>query len=599
MGLRTQFREWFRWLLRMFVIVQNKTTARQFLLFSSVLVGLSSGLAAIFLKQAVHTIHHLLTGNSDLAIQAGLYVLFPAIGLVLTVFFVQKYLKGKLEKGTWQIIYAIWKKSGFITKENNYVHIITSGLTVGFGGSAGLESPIVNTGASIGSNFARTHKLSYNDRNLLLACGAAAGIAAAFNAPIAGVLFALEVLLSDAGITAFIPLIIAAASGAIVSRLILDETVLLSFHQKQSFDPYNVFWYILLGVLSGFFSVYHTRLFIRTERFIQKLNIENPYQKALSGGILLAVLILIFPALFGEGYEAIRLLADQHAEALFDGGFLSFISDQKAFVYLFMILLLFAKTIAVSITLGSGGNGGNFAPSLFIGACLGYVFAQFLTWLGFSHVSVSNFTLVAMAGILSGVFHAPLTGIFLIAELTGGYELMIPLMIVSACSFMMVRYLEPMSIEQQKIASLGLKTSGNRDEIVLSSMHIHACIESDFISVQMHQHLSDLIDAISKSKRNLFPVLNQDRLVGIIQLDHVRDVMFKPELYQQIRIKQLMRKAPAEVDWDENMSEVMRKFDETGAWNLPVIHDGKYVGFISKSTIFNRYRDTLVKKEIG
>lgn len=572
----------------------NKFSARQILVISSILVGLTAGLAAVILKTAVYYIHKAVTHDNNIQYQYLLYLLFPTIGILLTVWFVQRYLKGRLGRGTANILHSIAKKSSFLPKDQMYSHIVTSALTVGFGGSAGLESPIVVTGSAIGSNFARTHHISYKDRTLLLACGAAAGIAAAFNSPIAGVLFALEVLLADVSISAFIPLIIAAATGGLLSKIMLGEDTLLSFKLIEPFDYYNVQFYIILGLLSGFISVYYARIYIKIETFLKPKK-KNVYLKAIMGGTALSILILFFPSLFGEGYESIKTLSDLNPEKLFEHSILSnFVSNQWLLV-IFIILTMFLKTVAAAITIGSGGNGGNFAPSLFVGAYLGFAFAYILNLLGVSNIPISNFTIVAMAGVLSGVFHAPLTAIFLIAEITGGYELMIPLMIVSASSFMISKYFEPYSMDIKRLAKKGHVFTSNKDRNILTSLKISKVLETDFQSVSPDATLGKLVEVVAQSKRNIFPVVANELLVGVIVLDNIREIMFKHDMYEKVYVKELMRKPLATISLDEEMESVMKKFDETAAWNLPVLNEGKYIGFISKSSIFVQYRNRLIK----
>jgi CIC family chloride channel protein len=577
--------------------LSNKFTPRQVLVLSSVLVGITAGLAAVILKSTVHSIHYLITYDYHIKYQFILYLIFPTIGILLTVWFIKRHLKGKLGRGTSNILHAIAKKSSFLPADQMYSHIVTSALTVGFGGSAGLEAPIVITGSAIGSNYGKTHHINYKDRTLLLACGAAAGIAGAFNSPIAGVLFALEVLLVDVSISAFIPLIMAAAVGALLSKIILQEDFLFSFKLRQPFDYNNVPYYIILGLLSGFVSVYYARVYVRVERFFKpkKKNGKKVYRKAILGGTLLAILILFFPSLFGEGYGSIKMLADLDPEKLFEHSILSNFLSNKWCIVLFILLTMFFKTIAAAITIGSGGNGGNFAPSLFVGAYLGFAFAYILNILGISHVPVSNFTIVAMAGVLSGVFHAPLTAIFLIAEITGGYELMIPLMIVSASGYMISKYFEPYSMDVKKLAKKGHVFTSDKDRNILTSLDISNVIEKDFQTVTPYATLRELVEVVASSKRNIFPVVDNKLLVGVIVLDNIREIMFKHDMYDQVYVKQLMRKPLETIAPNEEMQSVMKKFDETGAWNLPVLDNGQYIGFISKSSIFVQYRNRLIK----
>ena len=574
--------------------LSEKFSSRQILFVSSIFVGLTAGLAAVILKTTVHYIQRAITHDYHIQYQYILYLVFPTIGILLTVWFVQKHLKGKLGRGTANILHAIAKKSSFLPKDQMYTHIVTSALTVGFGGSAGLESPIVVTGSAIGSNFGKTHHINYKDRTLLLACGAAAGIAGAFNSPIAGVLFALEVLLVDVSISAFTPLIIAAATGGLLSKIILKENILFSFKSIQPFDYHNVPYYIILGFLAGFVSVYYARVYLKIDSILKPKK-KNVYRKAILGGIILAILILFFPSLFGEGYESIKTLSLLHPEKLFAHSILSDFVSSKWLIVLFIILTMFFKTIAAAVTIGSGGNGGNFAPSLFVGAYLGFAFAYILNLLGITNAPVSNFTIVAMAGILSGVFHAPLTAIFLIAEITGGYELMIPLMIVSASSFMISKYFEPYSMDVKRLAKKGHVFTSDKDRNILTSLKISKVIESDFQTVSPDATLGELVETVAKSKRNIFPVVADEAFVGVIVLDNIREIMFKHDMYEKVYVKELMRKPLAIIAPDEEMASVMKKFDETGAWNLPVLKEGKYIGFISKSSIFVQYRNRLIK----
>lgn len=575
--------------------LHTKLNNRQFLMVSSMLVGLTAGLAAVLLKTLVHYIHVGIIHNYHIQFQYYLYLVFPLIGILLTTFIVKRFLHGKLGKGTANILHAIVKKSGFLPKDQMYSHIVTSAITVGFGGSAGLESPIVTTGSAIGSNYGKTYHLPYKDRVLLLACGAAAGIAAAFNSPIAGVLFALEVLLVDVTISAFLPLIIAAAVGTLCSKIILSEGILLSFSLRQPFDYHNVPFYMVLGVLAGVVSVYYARTFGRIEKLLGSTK-KNIYRKALIGGAILALLIFFFPPLFGEGYDSIKVLSGINPGELMSKSVFSEFGNNDWFVLFFVGAVMLIKVIAASVTINSGGNGGNFAPSLFVGAYLGYFFSRFINLTGISSLPVSNFTIVAMAGILTGVFHAPLTGIFLIAEITGGYELMVPLMIVSAISYMMVKYFEPLSMDEKKLAKKGHVITHNKDKTILSSLKTEKIIETDFQKISPDATLKELTEVVAHSTRNIFPVVdNQNRLVGIILLDHIREIMFKTEMYNTALVKHLMRKPPAIISPDENMHSVMKKFDETASWNLPVVENEQYIGFISKSSLLTKYRSQLIK----
>ena len=575
--------------------IHEKTNEKQFLIFASILVGISSGIAAVILKLFVFGIRHYLVDGFFLKYDFKyLYLILPVIGIGATVLIVKYFFKNQLNRGNTAILYAIAKKSSFLPFHQMYSHIITSGLTVGFGGSAGLESPIVSTGSAIGSNFARTYKLTYKERTLLLAAGAAGGIAGAFNAPIAGVLFALEVILVDISISAFIPLLIAAASGALLSKIVLHESNLLFFKLKQPFDYNNVPFYILLGLLAGITSLYYVNFFDKIESKFHK--IKSGFTKWLVGGISLAFLFALFPSLFGEGYESIKALSEFRTDDLFrDSLLLSFINSKWIFL-VFITVTLLLKAFAAAVTLGSGGNGGNFAPSLFVGAYLGFAFSFFLTLIGFNDIPVSNFTIVAMAGILSGVFHAPLTAIFLIAEITGGYELIIPLMIVASISYIIVKRFHPESLDVRRLKDKGTIVSENKDTSILSKIDTKEMIEIDFATIHFKATLRDIVETIKHSKRNTFPVVKKNnKLIGIIYLDNIREEMFNPELYDKVTAKEVMRKPSMVIDTKEDIFTIMRKFEESGQWNLPVVENEIYIGFLSKSSILDKYRHELLE----
>lgn len=574
--------------------IHDNIDGRQFLILSSILVGITAGLASVVLKRFVHFIKETVLDDYLLKVDFKyIYLFMPLLGIGLTVFIVKYFFKGKLNRGTTNILFSVAKKGSFIPFNQMYSHIITSGITVGFGGSAGLESPIVSTGSAIGSNYAQRYKLSYKDRTLLLAAGAAGGIAGAFNAPIAGVLFALEVLLIDINITAFIPLLIASASGTLISKILLKENILLSFELRQPFDYHNVPHYIVLGVLAGAVSIYHVNFFNSVEERFEKM--KSIYWKWIVGGLILAVVVAIFPSLFGEGYASIKNLAEMRPELIFKDSILSGWLTSPTSITLLILFTMFLKAFAVGITLGSGGNGGNFAPSLFVGAYLGFLFGYVLKLIGFESIPVGNFTLVAMAGILSGVFHAPLTGIFLIAEITGGYELIIPLMIVSSLSFVFVKYFHPESTEIKKLKERGAILSEDRDITILGKIDVEPLIEKNFTEIAPADSLRSIVESVKHSKRNTFPVVDKKGgLSGLIFLDDIREEMFDQALYDKIHAKELMHKRVTKIVNTEDIFMVMKKFEESGQWSLPVvgIHNN-YLGFISKSNILSRYRDEL------
>ncbi|WP_161887786.1 chloride channel protein [Pontibacter russatus] len=575
--------------------LRRHISARDFMLVSSVLVGFTAGLAAVVLKSLVHYIQLLLAYGNRLLDQPYWLVIFPILGILLTVLVVQSLFRGSIGRGTANVLFSISQKSSLVERHKVYSHMLTSALTVGFGGSAGLESPIVVTGSAIGSNYGRDYHLNYRDRTLLLSCGAAAGIAAVFNAPIAGVLFAIEVLLSDISIAAFIPLIISAVTGALCSRIILDEEILFNIAKHDFFATGHVPFYILLGILSGMLSVFYTRVSLRVEAVFEIYQ-HRVYTRALVGSLLLGLLIMLFPPLFGEGYDSVLLLERNQADRLLQDSWLAFFGTNEWLVLGFVGAMALVKAFATSFTIAAGGNGGNFAPSMFVGACAGYFFSRLMNLLHISDLSVSSFSMVGMAGILSGVMHAPLTAVFLIAEITGGYTLMIPLMIVSAVSFALVKYFEPYSLDTKKLAQKGQFLKGNKDSTILHIMKIRHLIEHEFQTVSPDATLGELVQLIAHSRRNVFPVVNAEKVLeGVVYLENVREIMFKAEKYDTVRVHDLMVQPPAVVQYDDSMAEVMKKFDESGAWNLPVLRQEKYVGFVSKSSIFTKYRKLLIK----
>lgn len=579
--------------------LRRHTSDREFMLISSVLVGFTAGLAAVVLKSLVHYVQLLLAYGNRLLDQPYWLVVFPIVGIFLTVLVVQAFFNGSIGRGTANILYTISQKSSLVERHKMYSHVWTSAITAGFGGSAGLESPIVVTGSAIGSNYGSDYHLNYRDRTLLLACGAAAGIAAVFNAPIAGVLFAIEVLLTDISIAAFTPLIISAVVGTLCSRFILEEEILFNIGQRDYFAAGHVPYYILLGILAGIISVYYTRMALRVEEVFESYQ-TKVYTRALVGGALLGLLIMLFPPLFGEGYDSIMLLERNNADKLLQDSWLAFFGTNEWLVLGFVGALALMKVFATTLTIASGGNGGNFAPSMFVGAYAGFFFSRIVNLLHISNLPVSSFSMVGMAGILSGVMHAPLTAVFLIAEITGGYTLMIPLMIVSASSFAMVKFFEPYSLDTKKLAQKGQLLKGNKDRTILHIMKISHLIESDFQPVSPEATLGELVQVIAHSRRNIFPVVNAAKgLEGVLYLENVREIMFKAEKYDTVRVRELMVKPPAAVQYDDSMADVMKKFDESGAWNLPVLRQEAYLGFVSKSSIFTKYRKLLIKTTNG
>jgi len=555
------------------------------------LVGFASGLVAVLLKTLVHYLQHWI---ENIPVNFFAYLLFPAIGLLITIFIIRHFFGGHIEKGIAMVLKAIAVKSSFIPTSHTYLHVITSSVTVGLGGSVGLEAPIVATGSAVGSNLSRISDLNYQERTLLIACGAAAGIAAVFNAPIAGVIFAVEVLLAETIVSYFIPLIISSVTGALCSKIILQESSLFNFILKQSFDYKNVPYYILLGVLAGFISLYYARVFKRTEKRIQGWNM-NAYAKAVIGGVLLLSIYFIFPPLFGEGYNSVKLVANGALNTFTDNTTLFSKLGENWGIIAFTALIVLFKPIAAGITIGSGGNGGNFAPSLFAGSYLGFVFSKILNSTPWIKIPEGNFSLVGMAGVLSGVMYCPLTAIFLIAEITNGYELFIPLMLVSSISFFIVKTYEPFSMETKKLALEGQIFTHKKEKNILTSISLDSMLQDTYESISMDKKLKDLVEIIKRSDKNIFAVTDgKGRFAGIIELNDIKQRLFIPDQFDKVSIKSLMKKPAAILLEDQDMHSVMEKFDVTQSWYLPVLtKDKKFTGFISKTKLFNKYREFL------
>lgn len=587
------FKKYLSKLETVIAFAQSILTPKQFIFLSAVLVGISSAFAVIVLKSFAHWVFSFATYINGILKLSFINSILPIIGILLTVFVVKKVLGGTIEKGTSQILYTVAKKASIIPKKQMYAQIITSSLTVGLGGSAGLESPIVITGAAFGSNYAQRYKLSYKDRTLLIGCGVAAGVAAAFNAPIAGVLFAIEVLLVDVSISAFTPIMIAAATGALVSVIVLDETILLSFKQQQTFDFHNIPFYILLGLFTGFISVYYSRNFARVEHFFARLKLSS-YKKALFGASILAIIIFVFPTLFGEGYESIKTLSESDPGQLLENTLFSSFRNNSWALLIFIGLTMMLKVFATGITLGCGGNGGNFAPSLFLGSYVGFFFSKFLNLTGLTKLPISNFTMVGMAGILSGLFHAPLTAIFLIAEITGGYNLMIPLMIVASISFAISKRFEKHSMDVKSLAAKGHAFTSNKDSNILTTLDTNSIIQTDYLTVSPDENLERLVDLISHSNQVIFAVVDKDqKMVGIVHFNTIREIIFNQYRVKYTLVKEVMIQPIEIITPNDSMETVMNKFENAKVVFLPVIKDGKYYGFISKSVALEAYRTKL------
>ena len=565
-----------------------------FLILSGILVGFSCGLAGVILKSLVHYIHYVITHKVHFEEQLLFYLIFPFLGIVITTFVVIVVFKGQDKKGIPVILSEIAQNSSVVSSVKMYSQIVQSAITVGLGGSAGLESPIAVTGAAIGSNFAQTYKLNYQERTLLLAAGATAGIASAFNAPIAGVMFAFEILLTGVVFSDFIPLVVAAVCGSLVSRILLKEDVLFQFKSRSSFDYHNIPYYLILGILCGLYARYFVLITRYIEEFFHQLKWTR-IQKAMAGGAIVSVLCVLYPPLFGEGYDTIKALTNGEVRQVMENSFFRFIGYRDWVVLVFLTVICLLKAFASSITIYSGGNGGNFAPSLFSGGTLGFVFALFCQQIGITNVPVTNLVIVGMAGVMSGVLYAPLTAIFLIAESSSGYDLFIPLMIVTVISFLIAKWFSPISPDLQKLVEQDKIFTRQHDRNLLSMLHTLDMIDKDVQIINVNAAFEELAELVKRGKKNRIAVINDNlKLVGIITIDDLRPILFDQDAGAATSISGLMKEPSAWINEFDNVVSVVKKFDETGAWNLPVVKvSGEYVGFISKSDVLNKYRQLL------
>ncbi|MDX6747386.1 chloride channel protein [Polaribacter sp. PL03] len=570
---------------------------RQFIYILSILVGFLSGVAALILKNLTHFFQHLLEGNLVRYYHHAFYFVFPIIGLTIVYFIIKYILKKKVDHGIPSTLFAISKRKGIIKKKSMFASMLTAPLTVGFGGSVGLEGPTVATGAAISSNIARLFHLNQTTRSLLIGCAAAGALSSIFKAPIAAIIFAIEVFSLDLTIASMLPLLLASLSAIITSYFFFGSDVLLPFKTEDVFSIKDVPFYIILGTVTGLTSIYFTEVYDRIQKLFDK--IDSPVKRLLIGGIGLGVLVYFIPPLYGEGFEVINNLIAGNPEEALKNNFMQLDLTNVWVVILLLAGLVFFKIIASALTFGAGGVGGIFAPTLFMGSILGNCVAKIINVSGFSNVSESNFTLVGMAGLMAGVLHAPLTAIFLIAEVTGGYQLFIPLMITATISYSIAKFVHPYSVYAMELGRKGELITHDKDHAVLTLMDIDKVIENNFVSIYSNMNLGEMIkEAVVKSNRNIFPVVEKEsnKLLGIILLDDIRPIMFDQTLYKTIFAKEVMQKPPEIIEvGKDRMTDIMKKFQKSGAWNLPVVENNKYIGFISKSKLLTAYRNKLIE----
>ncbi len=572
---------------------------RQFIYLLSILVGFLSGVAAVVLKNITHFFQHLLEGKLVQYYHHAFYFVFPIIGLVFVYLIIKYVLRNKVSHGIPSTLYAISKRKGIMKRYQMIGSILTAPITIGFGGSVGLEGPTVATGAAISSNVARFFHLNQSTRTLLIGAAAAGALSSIFKAPIAAIVFAIEVFSLDLTIASLLPLLLASLSAIITSYFFFGSDVLLPFKIEDVFTIKDVPFYIVLGVVAGFTSIYFTEVYDRIQKVFDKF--KSPIKRLLIGGVGLGILVYFIPPLYGEGFDTINSLLAGSPEISLQNNFLNLDLTNVWVVIALLAGLVFFKIIASSLTFGAGGVGGIFAPTLFMGSIMGNCIAKIINNIGLFNtpISESNFTLVGMAGLMAGVLHAPLTAIFLIAEVTGGYELFIPLMITATISYSITKYAHPHSVYAMELGRKGELITHDKDHAVLTLMDMDKVIENNFVKVYPNMNLGNIVhEAVVKSNRNIFPVVGkkQGELLGVILLDDIRSIMFDQSLYDKVLAKEIMQEPPAIIHVEEDkMTTIMKKFQQSGAWNLPVIKDGRYYGFISKSKLLTVYRNKLIE----
>lgn len=560
----------------------------------SVVVGLLGGIAAVILKNTVRLTQHLVHSLVSLEMHNYIYFALPLIGILLAVLAMKYIIRSQVKHGIPNVLYSISKKKGRISSHNLYSSVITSSLTVGFGGSVGLEGPTVATGTAWGSWLAKNFRLSYKNSILILACACAGAMAAIFKAPIAAIVFAVEVIMIDLTVLSLVPLLLASATAVMTSYFFLGQDVLYPFEVVQTFDLHDLPYYILLGIVTGFVSVYFIKMYLFIGENFEKL--KNKGIRLIVGGTALGVLIFLFPALYGEGYEAINSSLAGDLEYLFNNSLFYNLRDEIWAALLLLGAVIVLKVVATSLTFGAGGVGGIFAPTLFMGVNTGMLFAQLVNLAGFRQINANNFALIGMTGLIAGVLHAPLTGIFLIADISGGYKLFVPLMITGTVAYLIVRSFTPYSVYHIQLAQRHELLTHDKDANVLKMLEVRKLIETDFAVLHEDSTLRDLTNAISTNHRNLFPVVDDDgKMVGMLKMDDIRSFIFQQDLYDKLKIKDLMYMPEYSISPNDSMEVVANKFETSGRFNLAVINeDGKYIGFISRARVFTRYRKQII-----
>jgi len=569
---------------------------RQLMLILALPTGFLAGLAAVVIKFLTHSIRDFFFDLRTHEVYVDwIFFILPLIGILLTIIVIRYIIRREVGHGIPGLLYALSRNKGIVKPHTTFSSIITSALTVGFGGSAGLEGPSVSTGGSIGSNIGQVLKLSQKQINVLIGMGGASALAAIFQAPITGVIFAMEVFMIDISMTALVPIIISAFVAILTSYFFLGRAIEYEITIAESFIPSNSLYYVGLGVVVGLVSAYFMKVYFQVGKRFGR--IENPWRRFFLAALGLGTLIFVFPSLYGEGYETINAALNGNVDVILQNTMFEQYTGNIWIVIIIFIAIIFFKAFATSLTFAAGGVGGTFAPALFLGAMTGMVYALVINNLGIGSLEVSKFALVGMTGLIAGMLHAPLTGIFLIAEITDGYSLMVPLMIVSALSLAINRMFFSESIYTRSIAEQGVKVSFNKDETILNMMTSSHLIETNFSTIRIDRTFGDLIPLISSSSRNIFPVVDENGIFkGHILFDDIRKIMFDTNLYN-LPIEHFMVIPSYVISPDESMESVVKKFEESHKYNIPVINEGKYIGYISRANVFTAYQATL--KEIS
>lgn len=568
---------------------------RQFIYVLSILVGLLAGLGTAILKNLTFFLEELLEGRFIKDIHYSLYFIFPIIGLFLVYYIKKKVIKKEIGHGISTTLHAVSKRNGIIEKYKMYASLITAPITVGFGGSAGLQGPAVSTGAALGSYVSQLFHMNAKTRMLLIGCATAGAMSSMFKAPVAAIIFAVEIFSLDLAFASLVPLLLASVSAVITSYFFFEKDALFGFKLIDTFKTKDILYYVILGFGTGVASVYFSRIYFRITKFFEFF--KKPIHRLIIGGLAIGIMLYLIPPLYGEGYGFINsLLNGDTSKALADIPYKIDVTNIWIVIGFLFLIALF-KAVAMTTTFAAGGVGGIFIPTLFMGSALGNLFAKIINALGGS-VSESNFTLIGMTGLMAGVLHAPLTAIFLIAEITGGYELFVPLMLVAAISFAFTKYFISNSIYTVELAKRGELITHNKDKNVLMMMKINTLIETNFKPIYPEMLLGDMLkNAVAKSSRNIFPVVHKEtqQFLGIVLLDDIRSIMFDAEMYNSVAIETLMKATPEIIFYNDSVAQIMQKFKDSDAWNLPVIKEDKYVGFISKSKLLTAYRKKLIE----